>query len=83
MTAVESLDHDVLEAAKKHLAEVAEQVFDRYTEAPVRADTTLAEKFLRAGNLKAVTSALDPLGLVQISGGTPRQDRPQGAGQHP
>jgi hypothetical protein len=37
-----------------------------------RADTTLAEKFLRLGNLKAVTSQLDPLGLVQIVGGTPR-----------
>jgi hypothetical protein len=71
-TAVDSLDHDLLDAAKKHLAEVAGQVFDRYAEAPVRAETTLAEKFLRAGNLKAVTSTIDPLGLVQVSGGTPR-----------
>lgn len=72
LTAVDSLDHDVLLAAKKHLAGVAEQVFDRYAEAPVRADTALAEKFLRLGNLKAVTTALDPLGLVQLSGGMPR-----------
>jgi len=72
LTAVDSLDQDVLEAAKKHLAGVAEQVFDRYAEAPVRADTPLAEKFLRLGNLKAVTAALDPLELVQISGGMPR-----------
>lgn len=70
-TAVDSLDPDVLEATKKHLGDVAEQVFDRYSEAPFRAETTLAEKFLRLGNLKAVTSALDPLGLVQVSGGTP------------
>jgi hypothetical protein len=70
-TAVDSINHDVVEAAKKYLAEVAEQVFDRYGEAAVRADTTLAEKFLRAGNLKAVTSSIDPLGLVQVSGGTP------------
>jgi len=70
-TAVDNLDHNLLEAAKKYLAGVAEQVFDRYNEAPVRADTGLAEKFLRLGNLKAITSELDPLGLVQVMGGTP------------
>jgi len=71
ITAVETLAPDLLEAAKKLLADVAAQIFDRYSEAPVRAETTLAERFLRAGNLKAVTSAIDPLELVQISGGTP------------
>ena len=71
-TAVETLDQDVLEEAKKHLSGVAEQAFDRYVEAPVRVETALAEKFLRTGNLKAITSALDPLGLVKISGGIPR-----------
>ncbi|MFZ1730569.1 MAG: BREX system P-loop protein BrxC [Bacteroidota bacterium] len=70
-TAVASVDHDLIVAVKKHLAEVAEQVFDRYGEAPVRAETTLAEKFLRVGNLKAVTSMVDPLGLVQVTSGTP------------
>ena len=72
VTAVESLDHNVLDAAKKHLADVAKEVFDRYAEAPVRAETALAEKFLRVENLRAVTSAIDPLGLVQISSGNPR-----------
>jgi hypothetical protein len=47
------------------------QVFDRYSEAPVRAETALAEKFLRVSNLTAVTSSLDPLGLVHVSGGRP------------
>jgi len=70
-TAVESIDHNVVEASKKHLADVADQIFDRYGEAPVRAETGLAEKFLRAGNLKAVNSSIDPLNLVQVSGGTP------------
>ena len=70
-TAVDSLDSDVLEACKKHLLKVASQVFDRYSEAPVRAETSLAEKFLRTGNLTAVTSNIDPLGLVQLDGGTP------------
>lgn len=70
--ATDTLDPDVHEAAKKYLATVAAQVFDRYGEAPVRVDTALAEKFLRAGNLKAITSVIDPLGLVQVTGGTPR-----------
>ncbi len=71
-TAVDTLDHDVVEAAKKHLAGTADLVFERYKEAPVRAETALAEKFLKAGNLKAVTAAIDPMGLVQISGGKPQ-----------
>ena len=71
VTAVNSVHEDLNEANKKHLAGVAGKVFDRYSEAPHRADTTLAEKFLRVGNLKAVTSKVDPLGLVQVSGGTP------------
>lgn len=72
VTAVESLDPDLKEATKKLLQDVAEQVFDRYEEAPHRADTTLAEKFLKTGNLKAINTDNDPLGLVQIVGGTPR-----------
>lgn len=72
VTAVESLDQNLLEAAKKHLSNVAVQVFDRYNEAPLRADTSLAEKFLRQGNLKAISREIDPLGLVQVVGGTPR-----------
>jgi hypothetical protein len=70
-TAVDTLDPDVLDACKKYLADVAVQVFDRYSEAPVRAETALAEKFLRIGNLTAITTILDPLGLVQVSGGRP------------
>jgi uncharacterized protein DUF6079 len=71
-TAVDSLDHNLLDAAKKHLADVAAQVFDRYAEAPIRAETAIAEKFLRAGNLKAINSQIDPLGLVQVNSGTPQ-----------
>ncbi len=71
ITAADSLDHDVYQAAKKQLETVAGQVFDRYGEAPLRADTALAEKFLRTGNLRAITTQVDPLGLVQVNGGTP------------
>jgi len=74
VTAIESLGTDLIEAARKHLAGVADQVFDRYAEAPVRAGTDLAEKFLRLGKLTAVTSQIDPLGLVQIQGGRPSID---------
>lgn len=67
--AVDTLASELLEAARKHLSQVAEQVFDRYAEAPVRAGTELAEKFLRVGNLSGITSALDPLNLVQTQSG--------------
>jgi len=68
-TAVSALNADLLEAARKLLADVAEQVFDRYAEAPVRASTDAAEKFLKVANPAAITSALDPLGLVQTAAG--------------
>lgn len=72
-TAVSGLHQDVLEAAKKMMADVAAQVFDRYGEAPVRAETSLAEQFLKAAgtNLATVTAKMDPLGLVQTVGGMP------------
>lgn len=72
--AVETLDPNLLDAAKRYLVDVAAQVYDRYKEAPVRVETTLAEKFLRIGNLKAVTSAIDPLGFVKVTGGRPAID---------
>lgn len=71
ITAAENLSSDLAEAARKHLATVAEQVFDRYAEAPVRVGTDLAERFLRTGNLTGITSQLDPLSLVHTQGGKP------------
>jgi hypothetical protein len=72
VTAVDSLDQSLTTAAKKLLAEAGSQIFDRYQEAPERAGTDLAEKFLRAAsaNLRSITSQLDPLGLVKVNGGT-------------
>lgn len=69
--AVDTLDQNPLEACKIHLADVAAQVFDRHAQAPVRVETGLAEKFLKAGGLAAVTSQNDPLGLVRAQGGAP------------
>lgn len=68
-TAVSALDGDLLEATKKLLTDVADQVFDRYVEAPIRTATDTAEKFLKVANPAAISSALDPLGLVQIVSG--------------
>lgn len=68
-TAVSALNADLLEASKKLLTDAAEQVFDRYVEAPVRAGTDTAEKFLKVANPAAIGSSLDPLGLVQIVAG--------------
>lgn len=69
--AVESAAPELLDAARRHLGAVAEQVFERYAEAPVRVATDTAERFLRAGNLAAITSQIDPLGLVQVKAGKP------------
>lgn len=68
-TAVSALDADLLGAAKKLLVDVAEQVFDRYVEAPVRAGTDTAEKFLKVANPAAISSSIDLLGLVQTVAG--------------
>lgn len=69
VTAVSALNTNLLDAAKKLLADVAEQVFDRYAEAPVRATTDTAEKFLKVANPSAISSSLDPLSLVQTVAG--------------
>ena len=37
----------------------------------MRVDTAAAEKFLRVPNLRSVTSAIDPLNLVQVTAGNP------------
>ncbi len=74
-TAVQTLhETDLKEACKAHLKEVAGKVFDRYNEAPHRADTELAEQFLKVGNLRAVTTKTDPMHLVKVSGGQPSID---------
>lgn len=68
-TAVTAINVDLLEATKKLLGDAAEQVYDRYTEAPVQVPTDCAEKFLKVANPSAISSALDPLGLVQTVAG--------------
>jgi len=67
-----TLSQELLDAARKHLSSAAEQVFNRYSEAPARVETSAAEKFLKQTNLSAITSQLDPLGLVEMVSGQPR-----------
>lgn len=76
ITAVETIDQSVSSACKDFLSDVATQVYDRYTEAPERVETSLPEKFLRAAdsNLRSVTTQLDPMALVKVQGGTPSID---------
>ncbi len=71
VSAVASLDPDLICAARKQLERVAVQVFDRNAEAPARAATDVAEKFLRLNSLAGITAAVDPLSLVQTKGGQP------------
>ncbi|MEZ6081239.1 MAG: hypothetical protein R3C56_37890 [Pirellulaceae bacterium] len=70
-TAVETFQQPLLEACKKHLStSVVGLVFDKYKQAPIRADTALAEVFLKKENLNAITEQIDPMGLVTKSGGS-------------
>jgi hypothetical protein len=69
VSAVESIDTDLIGAARKQLEKVAVQVFDRNAEAPTRTQTDVAERFLRLNSLSGVTAQVDPLGLVVARGG--------------
>jgi hypothetical protein len=67
--AVESHSQDLFEAHKKFLGGVAKQVFYRHQEAPIRVQTDIAERFMRADNLSVITSEIDPLSLIVKEGG--------------
>ncbi len=76
---VDTLGSDIVEALNNYLSEVAETVYDRFKEAPVRASTELAELFLKTDNIGSITEEKDPLNLVQIKGGNPQIDVDQKA----
>jgi len=66
---VSELSEDLLEAMKKYLEEVAKEVFDKYGEAAVQAESGLAERFLKTERLDRIASKDDPLNLVKKGGG--------------
>lgn len=71
VSAVDSLDNELLASAKKQIQVTAEQLYEKYDRAPHRADTKLAENFLRkATNLASIDGQTDPLTLVKLAGGT-------------
>ena len=66
--AVSTLAAGLEEAARKALGDAAKEVFEKYAEAPVQAESGLAERFLKSGRLDQIESRNDPLGLVRSNG---------------
>ena len=66
---VAEFDTDIIGAVRKHLEKVAGQVFEKYAEAPVPAESGLAERFLKTDRLEKIPSKDDPLELVKKGGG--------------
>jgi hypothetical protein len=65
---VSEINADLNESARMYLAVAAARVFDRYTESPIQADSSLAEKFLKTP-IDRATQAEDPLQLITRTGG--------------
>ena len=65
---VSELDSELTESAKIFLGIAAARVFDKYGEAPLQADSALAEKFLKTP-LDRATLNEDPLQLITRAGG--------------
>ena len=70
VTAVSNFGDQLLPATNKQLSQIADQIYDHYSEAPYRVETNIAERFLRANNFGDISSELDPGGLVQSIGGS-------------
>ena len=66
--AVTTLAVGLEEAARKALGDAAKEVFEKYAEAPVQAESGLTERFLKTGRLDQIESRNDPLGLVGSNG---------------
>jgi hypothetical protein len=58
------------DAMREMLSENAEKVFEYYSQAPIQADSGLAERFLKTDKLDRISSKDDPLELVKRKGGT-------------
>lgn len=65
---VTEMSDDLLEATKKYLDEIAKEVFEKYGEAPIQADSILAERFLKTEKLDRIASKDDLLNLVKKGG---------------
>jgi len=65
---VAELAPDVTDALRAQLATAAEEVFNKYGEAPVSAESGTAEQFLKTDHLDKISDKYDPLGLVKGGG---------------
>jgi len=70
--AVTSRGSELLAACKSQVQHVAADVFYRFKEAPENVDTNLAERLLQTKDISTITSAVDPLSLVQKKGNATR-----------
>ena len=68
LRALETLGTSLEESCRKELGTVASQVFDKYQQAAVQAETTLAEKFMNTDRMDRIESQKDPLRLVTKEG---------------
>ena len=66
--AVGEFGEDFSERCKKYLSEIADEVYEKYSEAPVQVPGNTAEKFLKTEKLDKISSDLDPLSLVGSNG---------------
>lgn len=66
--AVASLGSSLEEATRRQLEEAAKVVFHKYAEAPIQAESALAERFLKTDRLDRIESKNDPLSLVTPAG---------------
>jgi hypothetical protein len=66
--AVASRGSSLEESTKKQLEEAAAVIFHKYNEAPVQAESALAERFLKTEKLDRIESRNDPLDLVASDG---------------
>jgi hypothetical protein len=67
-TAVSTRGTELRHACNAHLNHVAGEVFQSYKQAPQNLDANIAEKLLLAQDLSTVSSAIDPLGIVDKAG---------------
>lgn len=73
--AVTELADTLTDASPKFLESVASDVFDKYSEAPLQAESALTERFLNTERLDRIATKDDPLSLVKRKGGIVSIDR--------
>jgi len=73
---VATFSHDLMPALREELGRSGEEVYCKFKDAAVQAESSAAEGFLRTQNLNAIAGKNDPLNLVDrnTSSGTIKKD---------